>query len=383
MPESARFSLTKPQEPAAVAAQEVIRAWAERPESWPNASGLLSLLEDDERIGFRARWLIWDVLAWMRIDAAFDDSPSYYRYVAEVLADLEVGAAIRAREDRDHEYKSTIDELFRSSAAYRESAAFQDMIAFCSRFRAYAPFNNMLVKVQNPACSFYATRKHWKDEFECDVKEDARPMLILAPMHPVMLVYDLDSVGNPPLPQKIKDFARVGGDWKPEQLERLLENASRWRIRVNFKTLSTTNGGFATADRKNAQFKMRIVVHDGLGPAERFAILCHEMAHILLGHLGSDQDLWWPSRRGLDLKTVEIEAESVAHIVLTRAGLKSASPAYLSSHIVDGQVPPGVSVDLIAKVAGKLEEMSLRLLTAPKVKSDRAKHGSTNPPRTA
>lgn len=383
MPENARFSLTKPQEPAAVAVQEVIRAWAALPEHWPKAAELLAILEEDERIGFRARWLIGDVLAWMRIDTLFDESPGYFQYVVEVLSDEAVAAAIRAREDREHEYKSTIDELFRSSAAYRESTAFQEMIAFCSRFRAYAPFNNMLVKIQNPSCSFYATRKHWKDEFGCEVKEDARPMLILAPMHPVMLVYDLDSVENPPLPQKIKDFARAGGEWRPEKLQRLLENAERWRIRVNFRTLSTTHGGFATADRKSAQFKMRIVVHDGLGPAERFAILCHEMAHVLLGHLGSDEDLWWPSRPGLDLKTVEIEAESVAHIVLTRAGLVSASPAYLSSHIVDGHVPGSVSVDLIAKVAGKLEEMSMRLLTAPKLKSDRAKPGSAKPPRTA
>ncbi len=341
------------------------------------------MLENDEGIGFRARWLIFDVLAWLRCYGLVEDIPGYGDYVDHTLSDRAIKAAIYAREDRDHEYKSTIDELFRSSAAYRESTAFQEMIAFCSRFRSYAPFNNMLVKVQNRACSFYATRKHWKEEFNCEIKEDARPMLILAPMHPVMLVYDIDSVENPPLPQKIKDFARVDGEWRPEKLERLLVNAERWRIRVNFKTLSTTNGGFATADRKSAQFKMRIVVHDGLGPAERFAILCHEMAHILLGHLDSDEDMWWPSRPGLDLKTVEIEAESVAHIVLTRAGLVSASPAYLSSHIVDGHVPACVSVDLIAKVAGKIEEMSFRLLTAPKLKSDRAKPGSAKPPRIA
>lgn len=383
MADRAHTGPIRPQGAASLAVMGVVRACAERPESWPSAAALLAILEDDERVGFRARWLLAEVLVWMRIDALLEASPRYYRYVAEVLTDDAIDKAVRALEDRDHEYKSTIDDLFRSSAAYRESTAFHEMIAFCSRFRSYAPFNNMLVKVQNRACSFYATRKHWKEEFDCEIKEDARPMLILAPMHPVMLVYDIDSVENPPLPQKIKDFARVGGDWRHEKLTRLLANAERWRIRVSFKTLSTTNGGFATADRKCAQFKMRIVVHDGLGPAERFAILCHEMAHILLGHLDSDEDMWWPSRPGLDLKTVEIEAESVAHIVLTRAGLVSASPAYLSSHMVDGHVPGNVSVDLIAKVAGKLEEMSLRLLTAPKLKSDRAKPGSAKPSRTA
>jgi hypothetical protein len=362
---------------------EIVRVWADRPASRPDAAGLLLELEQDERIGFRARWLVADVLEWMRMDAAFDDSRYYYSYVTEVLTVAAIAKAIRATENREHEYKSTIDELFRSSTAYRESTAFQEMIAFCARFRSYAPFNNMLVKVQNRACSFYATRKHWKDEFNCEIKEDARPMLILAPMHPVMLVYDLDSVENPPLPQKIKDFARVGGAWRSEHLERMLANADRWKIRVNFKRLSTTNGGFATTEPKSRQFKMRVVVDENRDAAGRFATLCHELAHILLGHLGSDEDLWWPNRPDLDLKTVEIEAESVAHIVVTRAGLESAAPAYLSSHIVDGHVPPGVSVDLIAKVAGKLEEMSMRLLTAPKLKSDRAKPSSAKPTRTA
>ena len=68
---------------------------------------------------------------------------------------------------------------------------------------------------------------------------------------------------------------------------------------------------------------------------------------------------------------MEIEAESVSHIVLNRVGLESASPAYLSSYIADGGIPESVSVDLIAKVAAKLEEMSYRLLTAPKTKEQR------------
>jgi hypothetical protein len=87
--------------------------------------------------------------------------------------------------------------------------------------------------------------------------------------------------------------------------------------------------------------------------------------------LGTDEDLWWPSRAGLSQQTVEIEAESVSHIVLNRVGLESASPAYLSSYIADGGIPESVSVDLIAKVAAKLEDMSYGLLTAPKAREQR------------
>jgi len=52
------------------------------------------------------------------------------------------------------------------------------------------------------------------------LKEDARPMLILAPMHPVMLVYDLDQTEGEPLPKELKNFARFEGEWDPTRLRR-------------------------------------------------------------------------------------------------------------------------------------------------------------------
>lgn len=83
---------------------------------------------------------------------------------------------------------------------------------------------------------------------------------------------------------------------------------------------------------------------------------------IYLGHLGSDEDRWWPSRRSLTHAAVEIEAEAGAYIVTLRTGLRSHSDEYLSSYLRDEAVPEGVSVELIAKVAGKLEDMGTRKL---------------------
>jgi hypothetical protein len=93
---------------------------------------------------------------------------------------------------QDREILSTIDVLVERSRAYRTSQSFREMIDFMGRFRVYAPYNVMLVRLQNASCSFFATAKDWDERFERALKEDARPMLILAPMHPVMLVYDLD-----------------------------------------------------------------------------------------------------------------------------------------------------------------------------------------------
>jgi hypothetical protein len=87
-------------------------------------------------------------------------------------------------------------------------------------------------------------------------------------------------------------------------------------------------------------------------------VLCHELAHILLGHLGTDGDQWWPARTNLSRAAIEVEAEAVAWTVTTRLGLEGACAAYVSRHLKDGQTPGGISLDMIAKTAGHIERMA-------------------------
>jgi hypothetical protein len=213
-------------------------------------------------------------------------------------------------------------------------------------------------------------------------------MLILAPMHPVMLVYELDQTEGQPVPSHLLRFSQFEGKWESRWLERLIENANRRRIRIDFKNLSSTHGGFATdpyslfwfsraPDRPPDAEKMRIVIHADLSPPSKFGILCHEMAHILLGHLGSDTDNWWPSRSHLGRNTIEIEAEATAYVVTRHLGLEGASAAYISGYLGDtAEVPKSVSFDMIAKVADKIENMALNIQAAPLTKAERAQRKS-------
>jgi predicted transcriptional regulator len=57
---------------------------------------------------------------------------------------------------------------------------------------------------------------------------------------------------------------------------------------------------------------------------------------------------------------VEIEAEAVAFIVTMHAGLTGSSAAYVSRYLSEGKIPSSVSLNLIAKVAGRIEEMGRR-----------------------
>ncbi len=326
--------------------------------SQPSADELLALIEAE--FGWEARWVFWQVIHDLKKDKI---EPRYFAdYLRTNLTDDAIRGALAGGTELKKVFKSSLDELVRNSTRYRNSSAFQEMIQFTAKFRGYAPYNNLLVKLQNPSCCFFATRRDWQDRFNRELQDDARPMLILAPMHPVMLVYDIDQTEGGDDPQKLADFCMVKGDFEERWMENLLANAERDRILVQFKALSSTNGGFATTRLKDDRYKMRVVIHDGLDAASAFMVLCHELAHIHLGHLHADPDGWWPCRINLSHSTVEIEAEATAYIVAVQLGMRPVSEAYLSSHIVDGSIPPTVSVDLIAKKAGKLLEMAERKL---------------------
>jgi hypothetical protein len=324
----------------------------------PGAGEVLGIVQG--KCGWEARVVFLAAIQALREDHAL---PGYNRdYLRQTLTDEVVEAALVGDAKVIHDTQSAVDELFQRSQAYRSTKGFQEMLQFMARFRKYAPFNNMLVRLQNPACGYYATARHWQTEFGARIKEDARPMLILAPAHPVLLVYDLDSVENPPLPEHLREFALVTGEWEEEALPRLLGNAKRDRIQVDFKPLSATNAGKATTQVQTRGWKLRVVIHDGLDNRARFSVLLHELAHIYLGHLGGDGDGWWPCRTNLSLASVEVEAESVAYIVCERFGLHTTAAQYLAAHSASGKLPGGVSVEMIGKVASRLLEAASRLL---------------------
>jgi hypothetical protein len=234
----------------------------------PSAHELLAELEQE--IGLESRWDLSNILEWLADDEEITGADR--DYIRSLLEDGSLSEALRGDSAPAREVASTIDALLHQSKLYRSSIAFREMVEFMGRFRDYAPYNNMLVRLQNPGCNFYATAKDWQVRFGRKIKEDARPMLILAPMHPVMLVYDLDQTIGPPLPAELLNFSRFEGEWRDEWLNRFVKNANGHRIRVDFKSLSSTHSGFATIDRGSDDWKMRIAIHDGLDNPSRLGV---------------------------------------------------------------------------------------------------------------
>jgi hypothetical protein len=342
----------------------------------PSEWELIQIVED--RCGVKARWLIRQALQELTGEGqlALFRQPRTTRitreYITSLLESEDLDHALRGTTAPGKQVESTIDALVAGAQRYRHSEAFTEMLDFMANFRDYAPFNNMLVRLQDPTCGFSATASDWKRRFKRQLKDDARPMLILAPKHPVMVVYALDMTDGPPLPDELTRMSRFEGKWNTEWMARTVENAKRDKIAIEIKTLSSSNSGVAQMrydDREGRRF--RIVIHGELDQPSQYGVLCHELAHIYLGHLGTNADGWWPARVNLPVKAVEFEAEAVAFIVTARIGLTGSSAEYLSRYFDGDVVPEGVSLDHVAKTAGLIERMAQQTLPPRPVKKPR------------
>lgn len=367
------------QVPPGDAVKNVVRAALARPQQ-PSAWELVE--EVDRTLGPNARWHLITALEELCGEGQLNLFPTqqltraHREYLRTLLESGDIDEALKGARAPRHVVESTIDALVRQASAYRSSAAFREMLDFMANFRAYAPFNNMLVRLQNPTCTFFASAADWKRRFDRQLKDDARPMLILAPKHPVMLVYALETTEGPPLPQELQRLSRFEGEWNPDWLSRTVANAARDHIAIEFKKLSESHSGVAQLRFDDGHGRrLRIVVHDELDEPSRYGVLCHELAHIYLGHLGVGDDGWWPARSSLRNAAIEFEAEAVAYVVTGRLGLRGSSAAYLSRYVGGEDIPLGASLDLIAKVSGHLEQMTTTILPARSERRSRRRRG--------
>jgi hypothetical protein len=335
---------------------EFVLRWIRERQGSP--ADLLRALEREA--GWPARLALTSVLDELRARRDLPDGER--KFLIYTLNAGAVAEALAEGGDPSATYQSSVDDLFTRSRRFRRSQDFTAAVEFVAKFRDYSPYNNMLVYAQNPLTTHFATASHWRKAFGRTVKPEARGMLILAPRTPVLMVYDIADTEGPPLPKQFRVFGKTSGRFNPALLDRLVKNCERDQIKIERVPLSETRGGFATTRMREPGWKMRVALRDSLDDAGAYAALCHELAHIYLGHVGADKDGWWPFRMNVSHAVAEIEAESVAHIVCQRAELRTHAAEYLASYVEDSDELDAISIDLISRVAGKLEDMSSRLL---------------------
>lgn len=297
-------------------------------------------------------------------------------YVASYLKPADIETVLRGEKPKRIAGESTLDELFARSSAYLSTDKFVELIQFTSKLREYSPYNNMLVYLQRPDATHWATASHWRKKFNRKVKDDARPLIMLQPMGPVMLAYDVTDTEGPQLPALLADLFAVEGSFHFEIFDRTIKNCTSAGIVIKYRKLGAHHAGTAIRapqDVSASGIKATIELNEAHDLAARYATLCHEIAHIYLGHLGADlEDNLWGARLGLTRNQRELEAEAVTYTVCYRAGLTTKSAEYLAGYLGDGKELAGISVDMVMKTAGVVERMGRELIRPRKSKGEGA-----------
>jgi hypothetical protein len=260
----------------------------------------------------------------------------------------------------DQKERQLLDKLLQDSRLYTRSADYKAMLDFVAKLRHFAPFNAMLLQVQKKGLTYAASERDWLERFGRTVKEDARPLLIMWPMGPVALVYDVLDTEGRELPKDAETFYARGPVTRAE-LERYYDLLGRKRIMVHEVDEGDASAGrIMRLERVRSEKEYspyRVVVNRNHQPATQFATLVHELGHLFLGHLGKDPKLRIPERPRPTHAEVELEAESVSYLVCKRQGIESRSEVYLSDYVATSTTVDHIGIYQVMKAAGRVEDL--------------------------
>lgn len=303
-----------------------------------------------------------------------------YRYITESLAINDYGSG-----DRElvsvNDGPGELDELFQRVGFYSASHDFRELCGFIRRFPKIGPYNALLLHIQRPGCTFVATAKEWKTDFNRTVKPGARPLVILRPFGPVNFVFDLqDTDGPDPFPEDLLEPFKIHDRSREAEcryaLDRLLNAVPAEGIAFYPSDFSTAAAGYIETAGIGSWQKFRghqlkvhynLVVSRNLPPVEMFASVLHELGHLYCGHLGTVDKRAWPDRKHItDAGIKEFEAECVSWIVCSRMGIDSESEKYLADYLDQNSRIPDISLEVILKAAGMIETRIKKGIPVPK-----------------
>ncbi|MFA6631492.1 MAG: ImmA/IrrE family metallo-endopeptidase [Kiritimatiellia bacterium] len=257
--------------------------------------------------------------------------------------------------------RSLLDHLLTESKLYKTGDAYKALLAFIVKMRNFAPFNAMLIHIQKPGIRFAASARDWADRFGRSPKQDARPLLILRPFGPVALVYDIADTEGRDLPESVLHAFIAKGPVQDSDIGHYLSLMAKESISCRLFDGGAGNAGSIRLDHITHKPKERhfycMAVNRNHSAAVKFSTIAHELAHLLLGHLGKDARLNIPDRRGRTHDQVEIEAESVAYLICKRNGCDCNSAAYIDGYLKTHTTVDDLEIYQIMRAAGQIEAL--------------------------
>jgi hypothetical protein len=255
--------------------------------------------------------------------------------------------------------RKALDELTSRALAYRTGPELKRLFDFMRRFPHIAPYNAMLLHVQNPGIQFALRAPVWEHKYQRRVKPGARAYVILRTMGPVAFVFDLsDTKPIDPkrdlIPEIVTNPFPAKGHPPARALRRLIAACLKLGIVVEEQDLGTNRAGQVV---RLAEATFSVTLNSKHTDAQRIGTVAHELGHVLCGHLGVVTEGFWPDNSNAPEDVREFEAEAVAYLVTDRLGLDIGSHEYLASFLSENKPLRDSSLDTVLKAAGKIEEM--------------------------
>src|SRR5438477_7508026 len=108
-----------------------------------------------------------------------------------VEVQTDANAAFDALRDSQETTRKALDDLISRALAYRTGPELKALFDFMRRFPHIAPYNAMLLHVQNPGIGYALRARIWERDYFRRVRPGARPYVILQTMGPVAFVFEL------------------------------------------------------------------------------------------------------------------------------------------------------------------------------------------------
>ena len=259
------------------------------------------------------------------------------------------------------------------SRAKKEAGSFEllKFITFSKSFRKYSFYNTALIYLQCRHASLVAGEGQWKRKYGRTVKNGESGIYILVPYFrghyfAVIPVYDISQTEGRELPEYLEQAFVVRGEFEEIWFDRLQQYAESLGASVNYGKLGVGSGGSIAPDKASSSLNdglakttmdedagLIISLNKDLSKPSQFSILVHELAHLLLGHLGESKKRRIPDRHCVVFDLQEIEAESVVHLVCTWLDLETFSDRYLGLH--RRGLDREISETTVIYAAGKIE----------------------------
>lgn len=275
---------------------------------------------------------------------------------------------------------SPVDEVFEIGRSRRSLQDYLELLDFISRFPRYSPLNTFLLYTQNPSATLVATAATWGKVFNRRPAMGARPLIILAPMSPVVFVYDVAETEGDPIQGKNSKAVFQSGRWSNKVYEHTIANGVLHGIETReippndrrSASVMPLTGGIRETYRSldiSPMASYLILVDNTMRIENRYAALVHDLGRIFCGHLGIDDRAWWSDRREFSTASEAIEVESVTYLVCGRKGLKEAVKTGVPACEASNRELPRFSWNTILQVVGYIEEMGKSAWKYPKKKS--------------